>query len=347
MSLLRRWSELVVALVLTASAPAAAQPEAPSDAQKNAAQSLFDEARRLTEEGQVAEACAKLGESLRLYAASGTLLNLALCHERAGRTGSAYTEFNESLARAQRDRRPDREQTARSHLAALSPRLSRLTVTVAPVAEVDGLEVALDGVPLRRPSWGVATIVDPGEHVVTATAPGKLAWSHRVTLAPTPDAATHGEQAAVEVPPLVDAPAAAPVPAPAPTPPPAPVATATPPAQQSPDTGSGQRTLGAILAGAGVAGVATGAVFGVLALGKWNTAKADCPNGLCPDPATQARDGGAGGLSDASTVGFVAGGALLALGGVLFFSAPNAPSRVGLSLAPRAGGAAATVGATW
>ena len=129
MSRRRRWSELpvrpavgrslAIALVLVAS-PAAAQPDAgPSEAQKSAAQALFDEAGRLTKEGQIPEACAKLQESLRLYAASGTLLNLALCHERAGMTASAYTEFGDSLARAQRDRRPEREATARAHLAAL------------------------------------------------------------------------------------------------------------------------------------------------------------------------------------------------------------------------------------
>jgi hypothetical protein len=338
-------------VVLLSVSQAAAQPVStePSEAQKNAAQSLFDEAKRLMQDGRVAESCAKLEESLRLYPASGTLLNLALCHERSGKTGSAYTEFNESLARATRDRRPEREQTARAHLAALAPRLARLTVTVAASADVDGLEVTLDGVPWRKPSWGVATIVDPGEHVVVATAPGRASWTGRVTVHP-PDASGHGEHPAIEVPPLAPEHAAPPPVAAPPAPTGAPVAPS--PAQAAPSpsdvgahAGSGQRTLGAGLAIAGLAGVATGVVLGLLAQGKWSAAKTDCPNALCPDASTQARDSGAGGLADAATVGLVAGGVAFAAGAVLFLTAPSAPARVGLSLGP--GGASAAVGGAW
>ncbi|HEY8089026.1 MAG TPA: hypothetical protein VIF09_14300, partial [Polyangiaceae bacterium] len=268
---------------------------------------------------------------------SGTLLNLALCHERAGKTGSAYTEFNESLARAQRDRRPEREQTARVHLGALAPRLAHLTVTVTAAADVEGLEVTLDGVPWRRPSWGVATIVDPGEHVVAASAPGKVPWNRTVSL--REGAGGPGDQQSVQVPPLAASVA----------PPPAPIAPASPapgsPPEVSGSRGSGQKTLGVVLGVAGGAGLATGVVLGILAQSKWSTAKNDCPGALCPDTATRARDNGAGGLADGATVALIAGGALVATGAVLFLTAPGGTSRVGV--APVPGGAVGSFGGAW
>ena len=46
-----------------------------------AAEALFEEGRRLLEAGRTDEACLKLAESLAQEMSSGTLLNLALCHE--------------------------------------------------------------------------------------------------------------------------------------------------------------------------------------------------------------------------------------------------------------------------
>lgn len=351
MSRRRRWSEIALAMMLLA-APASAQPAGEtSEAQKNAAQSLFDEARRLMESERVEEACTKLEESYRLFPASGTLLNLALCHERAGRTGSAYTEFNESLARAQRDHRADREQTAHAHLAALAPKLSHITVSVAANAQIDGLEVALDGVPWRPASWGVPTIVDPGDHVVTAKAPGRIDWSRTVSVKGS------GDQPSIEVPPLEPTsghppavpPEAGTSSASASSSPPGSVAPASSTgggvATSSGSHGGGRQTLGVILAGVGVAGLATGGVLAVLAQSKWNTAQSDCPHNLCPDDATRSRDSGAGGLADGATIGLVVGAIAVAAGAVLYFTAPSDRASIGLVVAP--GLAAASVGSRW
>ena len=59
------------------------------DANPALAQSLFEEGRQLMSNGKFAEACPKFESSYKLDPAAGTLLNLAVCHEKVGRTAAA------------------------------------------------------------------------------------------------------------------------------------------------------------------------------------------------------------------------------------------------------------------
>lgn len=146
------------------------------------AQALFDEGRRLMEAKRYGEACPKLAESQRLDPGGGTLLNLAICHEKDGKLATAKNDFDEALALAIKDGRKDRQTIARERMTAIDASIPRMTVMVAPSSDVDGLEVKLDGLVLRRAAWGVATPVDPGSHLVEATATGRAPWSSSVTL---------------------------------------------------------------------------------------------------------------------------------------------------------------------
>src|SRR5260370_26051532 len=176
--------------------PAGAQPRNPA-----AAQALYDEARRLVKAGSYAEACPKFKETYELEPGGGTLLNLADCYDKAGKTSLAWTSFKEALGIAQGDGGGDRIDFANSHIASLEARLTRLTVSVPGTARAAGLSVTVDGSPLGEAAWGIGLPVDPGKHVVRAEAPGKRPFETSIDV-PSANAPTKS----IEIPRLEDAP---------------------------------------------------------------------------------------------------------------------------------------------
>src|SRR5437868_13300873 len=111
---------------------ALAQPAGPEAA---LAEVLYQKGRELMAQGKFAEACPKFAESYRLDAATGTLLNLASCHESEHKLATAWLEYSEAVNLARHDRREDRIRSAQEHLSSIEPKLSRLTVVVPPSVE--------------------------------------------------------------------------------------------------------------------------------------------------------------------------------------------------------------------
>ncbi|PKN40851.1 MAG: hypothetical protein CVU63_12830, partial [Deltaproteobacteria bacterium HGW-Deltaproteobacteria-20] len=292
---------LLVLVWVAASAPVRAEVSATD---RTLARSLFEEGRRFTQQGRHEDACPKFAESFRLDPASGTQINLAVCHEKVGLTATAWAEFNDALSRAREDRRADREKLARTRLAALEPVLSKLEVVVPAESRIGGLRVTLDGVEVREPAWGVSTPTDPGEHVVEATAHGRRPWTSRVVVGDVSDRQT------IEVPVLELIPVA---PAKKDVAPRQPV-----PASPLQDTGASQPALGWFLGGVGIVGLGAGAYFGIQAKSKWSDVEGACPDGRCPDDAARVANAGlqdeAARSGTISTVAFVAGAACLAAG---------------------------------
>jgi hypothetical protein len=158
-------------------APAAAQTDSA------AARALFSEGRELMQAERFGEACPKLEESLRLDHGMGTQFNLAHCWEKLGRSASAWALFLDVAAAARAGNQPQRETAARERATALEPKLTRLRVDVP--TPTPGMKVARDDQDVGRAAWGTAMPVDPGEHRLVVTAPGRREWTHELDLPAT------------------------------------------------------------------------------------------------------------------------------------------------------------------
>jgi len=244
------------------------------------AQALFDDGRRLMDESRYGEACPKLAESQRLDPGGGTILNLAICHEKEGKLATAKNDFDEALVVAMKDGRKDRQKIAKDRLAAIAAAIPRVTVMISPSADIEGLEVKLDGLVLRRAAWGVEATVDPGPHVVEASATGRSPWSSTVQV-------NAGQKKVVPVPalgPLASLPPGASLPLVATADLPAPLSPGNPPdAEQAP---AQPRTYSEtpnpvyyVVLAATLASAATSAVTGIMTL----SASSDATAGCLPD----------------------------------------------------------------
>jgi hypothetical protein len=143
---------------------------------------LFHEGRDLLKAGRVAEACDAFAGSQKLEAKLGTLLNLADCREKQGQTATAWSLFLEvkRLAAAEHDARRSAEAVRRASV--IQAKLSYLTITVARERQVEGLVVKRNGLVVDRPQWNTPIALDPGDHVIEASAPGRKPWSTTRTL---------------------------------------------------------------------------------------------------------------------------------------------------------------------
>jgi hypothetical protein len=327
---------VLLALSLTS---AAARGDAPTH-DSAVAQALFAEGRRLMAAGDYAAACAKFVDSQSIDPAPGTALNLAACLERVGRLAAAWAAYKNAEAMAKQAGQRARATIASTKAAALEPKLSHLTVRVPPASHTSGLEVRVDGELVGEAEWGMPLPRDGGGHEVVATAAGKTSWKTRIDLAAS------GQNAEVEVPALASRTASEPA-----APPPAPPATTESaaqgtevpvPAPEPPSRHGSQRTAGLVVGAVGLAGLAFGAVAGLEAGATYSRAKDACHGGtLCPPgSAGPGERDSALHWATASTIGFIAGGAALAAGAVVFFTArkENADAAPAVGVGPASQG---------
>lgn len=291
-----------VLAVLAAGGPARADDKVKAIA-------LFDEGQKAMKAGDHARACKAFEASNRLLSDSGTRGSLARCYTKLGRLASAWTLWRE-LA----DTAPTSELRvdAAAQAKQLEPRLARYTVKVA--APLDGLAVTVAGEPVD-PSLDVPVPIDPGSYPVEATAPGRVAWKSELT-------ATEGKTVEIVVPELA--------------------AAASDGSSKRPGGGGSpgrvRRLAGLALAVGGAGGLAVGGVFGVVARSHNADAKALCGGDVdrC-DPArtneAQAKVDEARSAANVSTAAFIAGGAMVAAGVILYVTAPKAERRA-VSVAP-------------
>lgn len=278
---------------------------AQSQSDKTSAETLFQDGKRLMAEGKYSEACPKLDESNKIDPGAGTLTALALCHRGEGKTATAWSEFKEVISLARRDNRKDREQVAEENINELEPKLSKITITIDRAAQQQGLEIKLDAQKIPLAMAGSPFPADPGVHKLTISATGFKTRESVIELGAERD------DKKITVAPL-DADQTAQT---------GPAAGTT---TEAPKSGSGLKTASYIIGGAGIVGLGIGIVTGILAASKHGDA--DCKNDICPNADATDKEKSAATMGNISTVGFIAGGVLLAGGVVLNILAPSSKS---------------------
>ncbi len=231
---------------------------------------LFERGVHGMEVGDFASACPALSDSYRLDPLLGTLFTLAECERLARRSATALGHYEAFLAQVkalrsvERRKHRDREKVAfqqRDAMAAIAP---RVVLKLAPGARIDPARgrVELDGREVPLASLGASMRLDPGSHALLVT---------------TQDGSVHRAISVVErEEKLVE------------------LALPSPPAAEArPRALPPSRVPIAvyIAGGLGVAGLAVGAVGGVLAITKKSDVDAGCDSRKrCTPAGKQAAD---------------------------------------------------------
>ncbi len=156
-----------LALSMTAASPAA---RADDEAQ---AEALIKEGVKLRDAGKVDEGCPKIEQAYKLAPNSGRLMHLAICHEKQGKVATAWNEYIDAEGEARKEGRSKVEADAKAFSKKLEGKLPRATLNVPDAVVVDGMEISIDGVVIEKSNWKKPRPLDPGEHKVLVTAPGK------------------------------------------------------------------------------------------------------------------------------------------------------------------------------
>lgn len=286
-------------LSLSVALPAAGQEGTdPSPEQLDAARALAEAGFQLYERGDHATALDRFLKAEEIYHAAPHVLFIGRSSEKLGKLVEAREAYEKLVGEELGPDAPEQFRTAQSdaqaELDALQDRIPSLTISLQ---GVEGLAttVTIDGKAVPPEALASPVEVNPGEHVVALTVPGRAPTQQTVELA-------EGATSSVEL-----------------TPGP-PVAedddgeTSPPPIAADAEEPSIVPPL--IVGGVGVALIGVGAITGVLTLNDAAELKDRCADTPCP-VENQSLEDDVVTMSWVSTVGFIAGGAAVA-GGVLW-----------------------------
>jgi hypothetical protein len=318
----------VAALVSCLLASRAVRAE-PTSAEKATAEALFQQGTELMSEKRFATACEKFEGSQQLDPALGTMLRLADCYDRMGKSASAWALFREAASMARTRGEAERERIAAERATDLEKRLPKIELRVDRKTAPPGLEIQINGMSVPRATWDAPMPVDPGSKRVSASAPDRMGWSTTVEVS------TGSDVRSVDVPPLA----------------PKPKSEAPEAAPASPGA---LRSVGYVAGSLGIASLAVGGLLSYKAYDTNQQSLSQCrfedPN-ACTAEGKETRDR-AQALASGATIAFVAGGAALAGGVVLLLSSRSSEphrlqSELRASAAPAPGGASIRLEGTW
>jgi len=232
------------------------------------AQAAYEQGVDAFRAGDFLNACRLLAESYRLEPLPGVLFTWATCELRAERLASAathYADFLNAVARlppAERAAQEERRRSAQRERARILPQVPFLTVVVSASVQ-HASSVLRDGTPLPPNAQGLEAAVDPGEHVIVFVGPDGARTEQRVVLA-------KGEHKTIVLG-FANAREAAQAARPSSPPP------LSPAAGDRPATSPWVYITGA----AGVAGILTGSIAGLLAIHDKNVVDGACVGLAC------------------------------------------------------------------
>jgi hypothetical protein len=266
-----------------------ARGQSPED--RASARALGTAGVQLADAGDCAAAIPKFEAAEKLFHAPTTLERLGECQIKVGHLIAGTENLNRVVHEPLPPNAPPpfvaAQAAASQLLAAATPRIAKLRVHVDG-APADQVAVTIDGASMPSALLDGDRPTDPGEHEVTATAPGFTRATTRVRLA---DGAQQGVSLTLQVDPNARAGTATnapPVASQAETAPAAssslPPQPGTPGAPQAPagESHGSSATPGIIVLSVGVAGIAVGSIFGGLALGTKSKLDGACLGKMCP-----------------------------------------------------------------
>ena len=317
---------LFLGLLLTNPAFATDKPRPPavttaSTAATDRARSLHVEGAKLYDEGKYEQAYVAFVAAWALKKHPQIAGNLADCEMKLGKYRDAAEHYRFITGNVSGDVKPEDQRRAEGRLKEVQQKIATVEIAVS----VAGAELSLDGALLGKSPLAESLFLDPGRHTIAARLDGYAPMTQPIDAAAGSTQAVRLEMKSSGLPP----------------PPP------------SPQSSARKLAPGLVIAGVGVAALATGIGFLVDAGAKGSsadtinrailTAKHSCVAGA-PNYDAQCETL----LSSATTatthnhvgVGFLAGAGAAAVGAALYFlwptSQPAAPSAQGLRVIPSA-----------
>ena len=341
--------------------PASADP--PTVSERADAEGLAAAAAVLVEEKDFVHACAKYEAASRLDPQARRFMKLADCFEKAGMPSRAWMSYGDAQDMALSRGDKPLAQTAGENVKRLDAKLARIAIVVPPDSSLEGLQVRRDGAVVSEAVRGVPVPVDPGSHVIAASAPGRRPWSTTISLGA-------GKTAVSVVIPVLEGASDATVLLERNDPkgicPPglrpideldlrdptrlsvssvAPLTSALARSERATDQpvlddpGSSQRTIAWVMGGVGVASIAGGVLFGVQASATRDSVNSRCNAGICTTPNAIDDLQAARNEAMASNILLWGGATALAGAAVVYFTAPSTPKRemAAVRIAPSVG----------
>jgi hypothetical protein len=334
---------LAMVLLLTTDLAAAA-----GDVPIDQARRWYNEGEAQFSRGHFREACDQFNLVLGVVEVPAVAFRAASAHEKLGELVRAAELYSRAINMRQNEQWADADTQMKAKrdavqaLRALLPRVPtlRLEIEHAVVAEVT---VIIDGNMLDSKALSTEQRLDPGEHTITATTTDGRTLTEKILFAEKDkrqvvidlDRATKPQPM---LPPQAPQPQPAPLPAPPPPPPTPPTGILAPPrgyvTPREPGEYDLQRTIAWASLGVGAAGLALGAVAGIVTWSKHSSLKSDgctsemaCPKGVSDDRINSYND-----WRKIPTPSFIVGGLATAAGLTLMFVPRRHAAETGLSL---------------